>query len=246
MKLKDFQLSVNLPGTDFRTGPNASRDLTVAVDRQVRTVCALYSRHFPGLTTTRAWKVLVECVPKVQRPLPLDQLGVLFQELEYDLTTYWASDDHERKVIVLDALHQGVLRVAAAEGWPTAPFEEARKAVIALDYVNEWTWPKPRSSPDRKWRAYLQCQHETDAFNAWLVVVNKAGDVVAKVLAISTLPSEFSFVSKLGSVRWVDSTHVALFDKVGTEVLSLSFDPHDAQWKPEGSLGSSGAECTTH
>ena len=232
MKLKDFQLSVNLPGTDFRTGPNAARDLTVAFDRQVRTVCALYSRHFPGLTTTRAWKVLVECVSSVQRPLPLDQLGVLFQELEYDLTNYWASDDHGRKVIVLDALHQGVLRVAAAEGWPTAPFEEARKAVLALDYVNEWTWPKPKSSPDRKWRAYLQCQHESDAFNAWLVVANKAGNVVAKVLAMSTLPSEFSFVPKLGAVRWADSTHVALFDKVGNEVFALCFDPHDGQWKP--------------
>ena len=95
-----------------------------------------------------------------------------------------------------------------------------------------WTWPKPRSSPDRKWRAYLRCQHESDAFNAWLVVANKAGDVVAKVLAMSTLPSEFSFVPKLGAVRWADSTHVALFDKVGNEVFALCFDPHDGQWKP--------------
>ncbi len=222
MKLIEFNL-----GT-----PTEPRERQAAFRNAVRSVCSLYSRCFSGLTTTRAWKVLVECVPKVQRPLPLDQLGVLFQELEYDLTNYWASDDHGRKVIVLDALHQGVLRVAAAEGWPAAPFEEARKAVLALDYVNEWTWPKPRSSPDRKWRAYLQCQHESDAFNAWLVVAKKGGDVVAKVLAMSTLPSEFSFVPKLGAVRWADSTHVALFDKSGAEVLALSLDPHDGQWRP--------------
>lgn len=220
MKLREFDLDL----------PNADREARKQFRWQVRCVCDLYTRCFSGLKSVRGWKVLVECVSKPKRLGPLDQLGVLCQEMPFNDEKFRALDSGGRKAMALDVLHAGVLQVARAEGWPIEPFEAARAGVLDLHFINEWIWPRPVASPGRQWRGYLLCSHDSDAFRAWLVVEDKAGRIVAKGLAIEEAPSEFIFMPRLGALRWIAESRVALYEKSGKESFTLERKGAGPDW----------------
>lgn len=214
MLLKDFDW-------DFPLEEMASRS---RLGFETRYIMALYRRCFPKLKVDGGWKVLVECVPCVTRPKAiLGGGGVFMIETQFDLATYQASDTAHRKRIALETLQKSVLAVAAAFGWPAEPFEAAYKGVIERNYVNEWTWPKsPKSSPDRKHKAYVQCLHEHDGFYAWIVVEDKKGNKIGKEFAFKALPDELCFMNKLEKLEWSSNERVVLFDYKGNEVKALS------------------------
>jgi len=212
MKLTEFDL--DLPKAD----PDERRDFRW----QIRCVGDLYARCFSSFGPTRARKVLVQCVPVVSRLEVVDQLGVLCQEASFELKKFQAADAYRRKVMALEVLQRGVLAVAKAEHWPLPPFEAARQGVIEKNYVNQWTWPKPVASANKQWRAHLSCSHDTDAFTAWLVVLSKDGEVVAKKQAFTEAPNEFIFVPFLGSVKWTGERKVTLLAKNGKKVADLT------------------------
>lgn len=213
MYLKDFDI-------DFVTG---ERDLSWRLGSQVRSIMALYARCLPRLKVDGGWKVLVECMPSIERGGTVNSLGCFIIQIPFNLDIYQAKDVEERKRIALDTIHQGALAVASSLGWPLEPFETAYKGVVERNYVNEWTWPKsPKSSPDRKHKAYLQCLHEHDGFYAWIVVEDKKGSKLVKEFAFKELPSEFSFVPKLGKLIWSSNERVVLLDRSDKEVKAVS------------------------
>jgi len=213
MHIKDFGLDFPLEGLESHN----------RVDLETRCIMALYARCFPGLKVDRAWKVQIQCVPEVKR-FDLMNFGGCFEiQQAFDLERYRAASLSERKHIALETLHSGALAMAKLCGWPTDPFETAYKCVIERNYVNEWTWPKsPKSSPDRKHKAYLQCLHEHDGFYAWLVIADKKGNILAKEFAFKELPSEFCFMPMLEKLEWASNERVVLFDFQGKEVKALT------------------------
>jgi hypothetical protein len=212
MKLRTFDLDL----------PLAQREVRRDFRRGTRWVCALYERCFDGIPASRGWKVLIRCVPEVTRTTPIDLLGVLCQELQFDITTFEALSGVDRAACAIETLQRGIRKVALAEGWPLEPFEIAKRRVIEKGYVNEWAWPKrPRISRDRSMLAQLHCQHQADAFRATLVVTTKTGQVLGRCAALQELPSEFAFVPRLGELVWTSDQRVVLLDKGGKEVVSF-------------------------
>jgi hypothetical protein len=179
---------------------------------QTRCVTALYERCFPGLTVTGAWKVLVECVEKIDRREVLDELGVFEIQVPFTWSAWARAGVLERKKMALAKLHEGVLRITKAKKWPKTPFEKARRAVVERNYVNECTWPdRAVPSPDRRHEAILFCSHEMQAFRAWIVVSDrKTGKEVTRAFAFTSAPDEFAFVRKMGKLAWKSSRKVVL------------------------------------
>jgi hypothetical protein len=146
---------------------------------------------------------------------------VFILQQAFDYAAFSAAGGPERKKLTLATLHQGATRVARAQGWPEEPFREARACVVDKGYVNEWLWPKPKASPDRRLKAVLSCVHEPESFRAWLVVSDREGEELARRLVLEKAPSEFQFVPLLGKLAWESNDTVALFAKNGKEVGSL-------------------------
>lgn len=213
MILKNFDLDFPLETFESRS----------RLDFDNRSVLALYQRCFPRIKVDDAWKILIECVPEVTRSRLLRGGGVFTLQRQFDLEKYYVADIPERKRIALEVMYHGCLAVAELCGWPPEPFETAYKCVIERNYVNEWTWPKsPKSSPDRKHKAYVQCLHEHDGFYAWLVIADKKGNILAKEFAFKELPSEFCFMPMLEKLEWTSNERVVLFDFQGKEVKALT------------------------
>jgi len=220
MKLREFDLD----------RPDATRENRHGFRLRTRSVCGLYERCFPRLDVKGGWKVLVECVDSVTRSEVRNLLGVFTVQLAFDHERFEALDSLGQNQMALEAVHNGAIQIAEANGWPVAPFETARACVIELKFVNEWQWPKPLVSPTKRWRAHMLCSHDGDAFRGWLVVTEKTGTVAAKQLAIVEAPTEFIFVPKLGALRWTGNCSVVLFDKGGEVVVSLEYSEPTQAW----------------
>jgi hypothetical protein len=211
MKLVEFDLDA----------PEATKRERAYFRSESRTISALYERCFEGLDVPRGWKVLIECVPSVTRDNVRDLLGVLTLQVSFDIRSLDAMSSEAKKRAMLDVLHSGLVAVAKAEGWRSAPFENARRCVLEKELVNEWWWRKPKWNRTRSLKGQLWCVHEMDAFRAWLVVLDKNGEEVARQLVLETSPSEFEFVAKLGDTRWTDRRQFALVAKDGSEVGAI-------------------------
>lgn len=190
---------------------------------QTRCITRLYERCFPGLTVDRAWKVLVECVERVEQPEIRDLLGVFVAQVPFDWAGWKRATPLARKKMALASLQEGVRRVVADKHWPEAPFERAFEGVVERAYVNELTWPaKPKATPDRKHKACLFCRHDLDVFRAWLVISDKGGKEVARELAFEVEPSDHAFVARMGKLEWRSNHQVVLVGKVhGEDVMTM-------------------------
>ena len=213
MRLRDFDIELKVPAADFQARHRFRQG--------TRFVCAHYERCFPGLQTEGVWKIVVECVQVVDEPRMLCFSGVLVIQRLFDIEGFDRAVPDLRHRQALAVLHEGALAVAREQNWPRAPFEAAERCVLDENLVNRWTWPKPRASPDRKLRAFLDCHHESERFRAWLVVTDRYGAEIQRILAFEDRPSEFAFVPNMGKLRWSSSARVALEAKDGHEVAAL-------------------------
>lgn len=212
MKLTEFDLDA----------PDAEQKERSTFRRETRCMGALYARCFPGLKVDGGWKVLVECVSQVQRAEIRNLLGVFTIQVPFSLEAYWGVAPAARKEAAVDALHRGACRVAEMKGWPLSPFEVSRAGAAERGYVNEWTWPTAKASPNRRHLAFLICRHEPDEFAAFLVIETKDGTEVQRQRVIAEPPSEFLFVPKMGKLSWASDSRVVLTDKNGREVGEAS------------------------
>lgn len=215
MKLYEFDLDA----------PESDKSERYSFRSQSRAVTALYERCFEGLEVRRGWKVLLECVPSITRTDVRDLLGVLTLQVPCSVRTLSEMGDQAKKLAMLEILHGGVITVARAEGWPTAPFEKARQCALDKDLTNHWWWRKPKWNRSRNLNGQLWCTHEMDAFRAWLVVRDRNGHEVARQQILETRPSEFEFVAKLGDTRWTSIRRFALCAKDKSEVGAVELDP---------------------
>lgn len=205
MRLKEFSLATP-------TGERPSPDSVANRFRlQTRCVTALFERQFPKLMESRGWKLLVECVPGAPDGSVRNELGVLSIQETLDVPAFLAASPREKKVRSLEILWKGIEDAAAVEGWPLAPFEQARRAVVELDYVNAWRWPaKPVLHRPSGRKAQLHCEHEVDAFGAWLVVTDRGGVELTRERVLEKPPDEFQFVPSLGALVWSGPDQVSL------------------------------------
>lgn len=201
--------------------PELSPEARHQFQTRARCITSHYERCFPGLVVDRAWKVLVEFVTRDPRTTVQDLLGVFTIQVVVDVRSIGSLSNRSEKAALLEALHQGVLDVARAKGWPREPFMAARKCVLEHDFVNEWRWGS-KWSPGRKLRAELACEHTPERFRASLEVFDKKGSLVGRQLAFESMPHEFAFVPRLGKLQWLGASQVALLGRDGERVASFT------------------------
>lgn len=211
MKLREFDLDA----------PDAPKSERLAFRSQSRAVTALYERCLGPMKVRRGWKVLIDCVPVVDRNEVQDLLGVLTFQVPFNIEDLSGLEKREKKRLILRVLFEGLTAVASAEGWPQEPFEHARVCVEDADFKNEWWWRKPKWNASKSLTGQLWCVHDLDAFCAWLVIKDRNGSEVARKLVIESEPDEFAFVPMLGDVKWTSPNRLALFAKDTSEVAAI-------------------------
>lgn len=189
----------------------------------VRSVCALVTRHIPRTKNQKYKKVLVLCVAGQPRPSPMDQLGVAFVEVQRDIEAFFTLTKLDKQRWALSALEEGTLKVTDSDGLDPINLLGAFRRAEDLGFKNHWRWAH-KSRRDRRFRAEVWVEHDLEECRLIGAIVTREGDRVVDEVLISTPPDEWAFDRFLGRIRWVDQNMVVLEDKQGGVVgyLALS------------------------
>jgi len=203
MILKEFDLDIPLFDKDkrhkFRT--------------QIRCIASHYQRFLPKkFQTVDFWKILVECV-KEESDTQNTYLGVRVVRVSFDYPSFEELDDSGKKILILNKLHTGVLKVAKHYGFDNAIFNHCYERVKLDNCINNWIWNKPKSNITRKLKAHITCSHDINKFTAKLFVLDKNGTLIREDIVFEDEPNEFVFANKLGTLKWITTNEVALYNK---------------------------------
>ena len=179
---------------------------------QTRCIAALYSNLLGKFKTEKTNKILIMCVTDVDKVNvePKTKLGITEVYVLIDLESYWKLSNIEKKKVILEKIHEGVLQVANHFSWEISIFNQVYKEIIDRDYVNEYT-VRQKASPDRKHKAELFCQHDIDFVKISMIIrIRKTNDIIKSELLIKDRPNEFIFVPKLGEIKWISNSEITL------------------------------------
>lgn len=202
------------------------KDKRVKLRDEMRCIAALYERFFNinRFKNDKCWKITVQAVDRIHNKDIKTTGGVTEVQVVFDIENYFMLEEYEKKRIILEALKTGIDLVVKKEGWDNKIFDQAYQDVINADYLNHYIW-QSKSSPSRKYKAEVFCEHEISTFDISINIKNQKGEEIKSVKVISERPNERSFVSHLGSLKWISGDEVALINAGKTKqwTVKVSF-----------------------
>jgi hypothetical protein len=168
-------------------------------------------------------KVIISAC-KILPPKKLDNMvDVLDLHKLLDFEAYFAAEKETRERIALEFLQDGLLEVAEIRGWDTNPFHEAYKAVLAKNFVCYRPWSKPVTSPDRKHKAQVWCNYDSDKAEIFIVVFYRK-DVVSKTLVTTVKPGGVWIRGAIGKLHWLSADKVELAPRDGKNEWEAKYE----------------------
>lgn len=139
----------------------------------------------------------------------LDSKGI---NLPFDFEKYFSLDRSGRKRMQLEAIHAGMMEIAAREGWAVDPLLDAYNACLAKGLQYRFEAGKPKSSPDRRYKIGFWCDWDIDVFEVYWVLYDKSGKEIRREKLLEKPPyeGEFMYYAKW---KWLDNNTVLLEDK---------------------------------
>jgi len=182
---------------------------------QVRCIAGLYLNLLGKFSTEKTNKIMISCITDLETvnvgPKTMEGFTEVFVLL--DLNCYWKFSNLEKKKVILEKINEGILLIANEFSWDISAFNQVTKEIIERDYVNEFSL-KQKSSPDRKHKAEIFCQHEIDFINISMIIrERKSNEIIKNELLFKDRPHELSFVQKLGELKWISNSEITLTHK---------------------------------
>ncbi|GAA0177103.1 hypothetical protein SH2C18_03890 [Clostridium sediminicola] len=190
---------------------------------QTRCIASFYERCFKSYKNDKCWKILIECVPNVNRE-PMAVLGIYHVQVSFDINDFFKLDDLEKKRKTLELINTAVSEVVKKENWDEAIFENAYNRVIKENYVNKWVWKKPKNNPGRKYLAKVLLEHDIYSCDISIIITDKKEQVIKRKLVVKEKPSEWMFAKYFGNLKWLSNKEVALIDRSGSIVCRVNVD----------------------
>ncbi|MED3836769.1 hypothetical protein [Peribacillus frigoritolerans] len=188
---------------------------------QSRCITSLYERCFSKFHTTEIKQINIFCVKENPKPNLTIIDGFCDQEILYDVVEFFKLDDQEKKEVILDKLKQGIDKVVKLNNWESTPFDDAYNCVKEAGYKTNYVWKKPKSSPNRNYKAEVIIKHSLFLCEIYLIVKDKNRQEIAKKLVASEKPDELLFRRHLGELKWLSNNEVVLFNSSKTNYVSV-------------------------
>ena len=207
MKLKEFELWA------FKQELAECRKFTLFS----RSVYAHYERYFCQIETNGIYRVIIKLSESDKRDGTTElSSSVLKFYQPFDFIAFNRLGENEKKLCLLDTLHQALVKLTVMYEWSIEPFNQAYAAVLRDRFVNHYTFRK-KHNRNRKLIAELECHHESTSFDCFVKIKNKIGEVLFSKCLFSAEPDEFLFNGLLGDIRWIDNETLVVLNKDKSE-----------------------------
>ncbi|EUJ57925.1 hypothetical protein [Listeria fleischmannii] len=139
---------------------------------------------------------------KIEDMLLID--GFLDVDIAYNLEDFNNLSEQKKRSIQLEIIMLGLRKASSFLNLNLEPFIEVQNEIVQLNYLNRFIWKKPKYSPDRKKKAYIQVEWGTQTVKIDLVVTDKKGDLLLKQSIPVNHPGRMG-LDILGSLNWLDN-----------------------------------------
>ncbi|MBM7661666.1 hypothetical protein JOC85_002469 [Bacillus mesophilus] len=191
---------------------------------EMRCIASLYENFFKKtkFKNDKCWKITVQGVKEIYNS-DIKTVGEVTEvQVIFDISSYFQLEEYEKKKLILEALKKGIDLVVEKEQWDKNLFDQPYQEIINIDYINNYVW-QSKTSPSRKFIAEVFCEHKINTFDISLNIKTRSGEEIKSVKVISERPNEWSFVSHLGSLKWISKEEVALINVKETKQWTVKF-----------------------
>jgi len=146
---------------------------------------------------------------------------VVVLQCSFDFEFYFSQDKFLKKRILLDILHESLLRMANKYGWDEKPLIQSYEYCVDRNLENKWLLrDKYISSPNRKHKGGFICEWNIDSFEVYGVILDNNLKEITKKRILRSDPhlAEFIYYTKF---KWEDNQKLSLFSKNGAKKWSL-------------------------
>ena len=130
----------------------------------------------------------------------------------FDFDTYFSLGKFDRKKMLLEAVHNGMMQIAEKEDWETDTLLDAYNKCLEKNLEYQFDVGKLKSSPNRKYKIGFWCNWDIDIFELYWVLYDKKGNELKRKKLIDKPPYEGEFIY-YAKWKWLDNNRVLLEDK---------------------------------
>ena len=174
--------------------------------RQAYAIPTLYAKSLPKFESKQIHTCLIVLYPHDDFPEKPNIKGFADFYLYFNFDKYFVSSDAEKKMMQLEAVHQGMLGIAVEQGWNTEPFEIAYQACLDANLILSTQTKKRKMSPNRKQYLSIFAYCDLYHFKINWVVSDKKGAILHEGSLFSEEPSFLAMGYRL-NFRWIDDEH---------------------------------------
>jgi len=149
----------------------------------------------------------------------------------FDFEKWFAAEKTDKKRMIVEEIHGGMLHLAEHFGWEKEPLILAFEACKSTNYENAWIVEKlgNKTSANRKLKAAVYVEYDIDEFRTFAIISDKEGNLIQKtqIHTINFLnknidiPDDIFDILK-GKTKWEKQDFV-LLNKKNVEIARVKF-----------------------
>ncbi|NVJ46071.1 MAG: hypothetical protein HWE07_03055 [Cytophagia bacterium] len=124
---------------------------------------------------------------------------------------YFGGDNETKKKIQLNAIHNGMMKIAEHENWDLDPLIDAYNNCIKCGLMYSFILNTFKSSPSRKFKISFECNWDIDLFEIHYILTDKHNEILRKVKVFEKPSNKGELVYHL-KWKWIDEQNVLLTD----------------------------------
>jgi hypothetical protein len=210
------------------------RDVSVSADStyerrkdfnlETHCISSLYLSYLPDVDSGPFKKAIVRAAMKQSTKVTSIEtmIDVALVQRQFDFDLYWKAPKAERKKMVLDLLHAGLLDLARHFDWGADAFRAAHDRAMAVGLDNSGFWKKPVHSPNRQLTAQVFYSFDVDGIDIFVVFRSRDSREIDRLLAVKTPPHDMYLAAALGRLKWISVNAVELVSRDTKKRMKVS------------------------
>jgi hypothetical protein len=172
----------------------------------------LYYRTLGKITTRGVGKLVISLAKPGTKLPPVEQIeDIMTVFLSFDFDALWRADDDAKKRMIVEAIHEGLVKAAKKKGWSLKPFNDAHEKVLEDNIVNERFVKKIAVSKNKR-RAQLFIACGLKSIELYAVVFDSTGQEIKRFLVkrVKAKGGEGVLGDAIGTLNWMSDSKLRL------------------------------------
>ncbi|WP_260479813.1 hypothetical protein [Listeria cossartiae] len=140
---------------------------------QAEAITDLFSSLLDRIRTENVSVININCAIKEKMGKPVIIPPFLDIFIEYDVSEFNKLNEFEKEQQFVKLLQNGLEKATEILTLDKLIFEQVFKAMKEQNFKNQFIWKKPKSSPDRKLRAYVEINWGIEKTEAYILIEDR-------------------------------------------------------------------------